>query len=128
MKQGMERLKIGQIVPAADPNSRSFLVKIPLYNSGQLISGMFGRIALPSGGRQETVLIPTSALIQRGELQGVYLVTPKVPHPIAILRWVKTGKQYNKEVEIISGLMTGDRIVTTNIKQLSDAQPINPQP
>ncbi len=40
---------IQQIVPVADPNSRSFLVKIPLTNSGRLIAGMFGRIALPLG-------------------------------------------------------------------------------
>lgn len=118
---------IGQIVPAADPNSRSFLVKIPLNNSGRLISGMFGRIALPSGGKQETILIPTNALIQRGQLQGVYVVnsaaTNEAPST-AVLRWVKTGQQHDGQVEIVSGLMTGDRIITTNITQLSDGQPI----
>jgi len=34
---------IQQIIPAADPNSRSFLVKVPLNNSGRLISGANGR-------------------------------------------------------------------------------------
>jgi RND family efflux transporter MFP subunit len=118
---------IGQIVPAADPNSRSFLVKIPLRNSGRLISGMFGRITLPTGGKQETILIPTNVLIQRGQLQGVYVVDPNTSSPIAVLRWVKTGQSRNGKVEIVSGLTTGDRVITSNIHQLSDGQQVEPQ-
>jgi RND family efflux transporter MFP subunit len=119
---------IGQIVPASDPLSRSFLVKIPLNSSLKLISGMFGRIALPLDGTEETILIPKNALIQRGQLQGVYVVDTSAQHPTAVLRWVKTGQQREKQVEIVSGLMKGDRIIATNINQLSDGQPINPQP
>ncbi|MBO3459623.1 efflux RND transporter periplasmic adaptor subunit [Aetokthonos hydrillicola Thurmond2011] len=119
---------IGQIVPASDPLSRSFLVKIPLNSSLKLISGMFGRIALPLDGTEETILIPKNALIQRGQLQGVYVVDTSAQHPTAVLRWVKTGQQHKKQVEIVSGLMKGDRIIATNINQLSDGQPINPQP
>lgn len=119
---------IGQIVPASDPNSRSFLVKIPLNHSGRLISGMFGRIALPLGETQETILIPTNALIQRGQLQGVYVVEANESQSTAVLRWVKTGQQHDGQVEIVSGLMAGDRIITNNIAQLSDGQPISAEP
>ncbi|MGI0484089.1 efflux RND transporter periplasmic adaptor subunit [Pantanalinema rosaneae CENA516] len=114
---------IQQIVPAADPTSRSFLIKIPLNNSGRLISGMFGRIALPHG-TQQAITIPVDALIQRGQLQGVYVVEDSSEQPTAVLRWVKTGKVQNDQVEIVSGLMAGDRIVTTNPQQLHDGQPI----
>jgi multidrug efflux pump subunit AcrA (membrane-fusion protein) len=115
---------IQQIVPAADANSRSFLIKIPVNNSGKLISGMFGRITLPVGGKQETILIPSKVLIQRGQLQGVYGVNTNDAQSTAVLRWVKTGQQRDGQVEIVSGLMTGDRIITSNINQLSDGQPI----
>jgi len=119
---------IQQIVPTADANSRSFLIKIPLNNSGKLISGMFGRIALPLGAKQDTILIPTNALIQRGQLQGVYVVNTNASQATAVLRWVKIGQQRNGKVEIVSGLTTGDRIITSNIGQLSDGQPITTQP
>ncbi len=116
---------IQQIVPASDPTSRSFLVKISLKNSGRLISGMFGRIVLPLDEKQETILIPTAALIQRGQLQGVYgIETNSSNQSTAALRWVKTGKSQNDQIEIVSGLMAGDRIITSNISQLSDGQPI----
>ncbi|MBL1177595.1 efflux RND transporter periplasmic adaptor subunit [Pantanalinema sp. GBBB05] len=115
---------IQQIVPTADPNSRSFLIKIPLSHSGRLISGMFGRIALPRG-TQPGIAIPANTLIQRGQLQGVYIVeTAGAEQPTAVLRWVKTGKVQDGQVEIVSGLTAGDRIVTNNINQLSDGQPI----
>ncbi|OYQ62965.1 efflux transporter periplasmic adaptor subunit [Pseudanabaena sp. SR411] len=115
---------IQQIVPAANAQSRSFLVKIPLNNSSKLISGMFGRIALPLGANRETLLVPTKALIQRGQLQGVYVVESTEEKAIAVLRWVKTGKPQNEQIEIVSGLKTGDRIITSNIVQLSDGQPV----
>lgn len=120
--------RIAQIVPAADPNSRSFLVKIPLNHSGRLISGMFGRIALPIGDQQTGILVPTDALIQRGQLQGVYVVETQAEHSTAVLRWVKTGKTHSDQVEILSGLTANDRIITSNIDQLSDGQPIAPSP
>jgi HlyD family secretion protein len=108
--------------------SRSFLVKIPLNNSGKLISGMFGRVALPIGATKETLLIPTTALIQRGQLQGVYVVEnvedKAISKTIAMMRWVKTGKTQDGQVEIVSGLKAGDRIVTSNIAQLSDGQAV----
>jgi multidrug efflux pump subunit AcrA (membrane-fusion protein) len=119
---------IQQIVPASNAQSRSFLVKIPLNNSGKLISGMFGRIALPIGATKETLLIPTTALIQRGQLQGVYVVEnvedKAISKTIAMMRWVKTGKTQDGQIEIVSGLKAGDRIVTSNIAQLSDGQAV----
>jgi RND family efflux transporter MFP subunit len=117
--------KIEQVIPVADPSSRSFLVKIPLNSAGRLISGMFGRIALPLGAQQDTILIPASALIQRGQLQGVYIVDTTGPQSTAVLRWVKTGEQRDGQIEIVSGLLNGDRIITDNIAPLSDGQPIS---
>jgi HlyD family secretion protein len=119
---------IQQIVPAADPKSRSFMIKIPLNNSGKLISGMFGRIDLPVGERKQTLLIPSEAMFQRGQLQGVYVFESRGEQSIAVLRWVKTGKTQNGQVEIVSGLMAGDRIITDQISQLSDMQPISVKP
>jgi RND family efflux transporter MFP subunit len=118
------RSTIQQIVPAADPNSRSFLIKIPLSGSDQLISGMFGRISLVLGEPQTTILIPETALLQRGQLQGVYVVDTEGTESVAVLRWVKTGEQEDGQIEIVSGLSTGDRLITNNITQLSDGQSI----
>lgn len=114
---------IQQIVPSADANSRSFLVKIPLNYADKLISGMFGRLELPRG-TQPGILIPHDALIQRGQLEGVYVVEPDAAQPTAMLRWVKTGKTQGTQVEIVSGLTEGDRIITSHLDQLNDGQAV----
>lgn len=112
--------KVKQIVPAADPNSRSFIVKVPLKNTGYLISGMFGRIELTRGTR-ETITIPVGALVRRGQLEGCYVVGPDNQ---AELRLVKTGKVRDGHIEIASGLVDGDRVITSHLQQLSDGQPV----
>ena len=44
--------KLVQIVPAADPASRSFLVKVELPADTRLRSGFFGRARFPRGERR----------------------------------------------------------------------------
>jgi HlyD family secretion protein len=112
--------KVKQIVPTADPNSRSFIVKVPLKNSGHLISGMFGRIELTRGSR-EAIMIPAHALVRRGQLEGIYAADANNQ---ANLRWVKTGRVQDGQIEIVSGLTNGDRIITSHLQQLSDGQSI----
>ena len=65
--------KVVQIVPAADSASRSFLVKIDLPADPRLRSGLFGRAQFSRGERQ-ALLIPRSAVVERGQLQGVYVL------------------------------------------------------
>lgn len=121
------RAAVSQIVPSADANSRSFLVKIPLPSSEQLIAGMFGRLLLPQTA-QPRMTIPTAALIRRGQLQGVFVVQLRTQQPTAMLRWVKTGKVHHDRVDVEAGLMAGDRLITSNLAQLVDGQPVTLRP
>jgi RND family efflux transporter MFP subunit len=112
--------KVDRLIPAANPNSHSFNIKIALSSSG-LISGMFGRLEIPGTTRQG-ISVPTTALIRRGQLEGVYAIDADNR---ALLRWVKTGKVHNGYVEIVSGLSSGDRVITSNLSQLQDGQAVN---
>ena len=100
--------KVVQIVPAADPGSRSFLVKLELPRDARIRSGLFGRAVFSHGTRQATVL-PGAAVIQRGQLQAVYVVDDS---QIAGLRYVTLGRSTAGTVEVLSGLMAGERIVS----------------
>ncbi len=99
--------KVAQIVPAADPSSRSFTVKIDLPSNPQIRSGLFGRAQFPRGQR-EAIEIPRSAVLSRGQLQGVYVVGSD---QLASLRYVTLGRASGGQVEVLSGLQNGDRIV-----------------
>jgi RND family efflux transporter MFP subunit len=99
--------KVAQIVPTADPGSRSFLVKIELPADARLRSGLFGRAQF-SRGKRPSLLIPQTAVVARGQLQGVYVLDP---NKIANLRYITLGKTTGSEVEVLAGLQEGERLV-----------------
>jgi len=99
--------KVVQIVPAADPASRSFLVKVELPIDTRLRSGLFGRAHFPRGERP-AILIPQSSVVERGQLQGVYVLDG---NQVAELRYVTLGKSAGVKVEVLSGLQGGDKVV-----------------
>ena len=105
---GTMKGKVVQIVPAADPGSRSFLVKLELPADTRVRSGLFGRAVFAHGTRQAVVL-PKSSVVQRGQLQGIYVVGSD---KIADLRYVTLGRAAGDKVEVLSGLQPGERVVT----------------
>jgi RND family efflux transporter MFP subunit len=101
--------KVVQIVPAADPASRSFLVKVELPNDSRLRSGLFGRAHFPRGERV-AIVIPRTCVVERGQLQEVYALDA---NEVAELRYVTFGKSVGEKVEVLSGLQDGDRVVAS---------------
>ncbi len=99
--------KVAQIVPAADPASRSFLVKLDLPSIPNLRSGLFGRVSIPKGSR-EILLVPRTAVLNRGQLQAVYVVGSD---QVAALRYITLGHLQDKSIEILSGIESGERLI-----------------
>ena len=99
--------KVVQIVPAADPASRSFLVKVELPGDARLRSGLFGRARF-SRGERSALLIPRTSLVERGQLQGVYVLDA---NQIAGLRYVTLGKSTGEQIEVLSGLQAGETLI-----------------
>lgn len=99
--------KVVQVVPAADPGSRSFLVKIRLPRDVRLRSGLFGRAQF-SRGERPALLIPRAAVVERGQLQGVYVVEA---NQIAGMRYITLGTPVGQQVEVLSGLVSGERVI-----------------
>jgi RND family efflux transporter MFP subunit len=99
--------KTSQIVPAADPGSRSFLVKIDLTADARLRSGLFGRARI-NRGQRPALLIPQTALVERGQLQGVYVVGANGE---VRLSYITIGARDAQRVEVLSGLQDGERVI-----------------
>lgn len=109
-----------EIVPAADPASRSYLVKIsiaPLSGDQQIIrSGLYGKARFITGQAQ-AISVPQSAVVERGQLTTVFVVDQS---GFARMRLVKTGKTYNERVEVLSGLREGEQIVVDGVTAVND--------
>lgn len=108
--------RVSEIVPAADPASRSHTVKIDLPFQPLLRSGSYGRASFAAGQRQ-AVTVPLRAVIERGQLVSVFVVDDS---GTARVRLIKTGKSYGDRVEVLTGLSEGERIVVDRIDAVSD--------
>ncbi|MGD0155676.1 MAG: efflux RND transporter periplasmic adaptor subunit [Terracidiphilus sp.] len=98
---------VAEIVPAADPSSHTFLVKISLPPSKQLRAGMYGTAEIPSGTRQ-AIVVAASAIVTRGSLPCAYVLDS---NGVAQLRYVTTGVTQGSLVEILSGISAGEKLV-----------------
>jgi len=100
---------IRQVVPAADPLTHQFLVKLSLPVEPEIMPGMFAEVRFTIGSRK-ALLLPAAAVIQRHGLHGVYLVdADNVLH----YRLIRPGRETDGRVEALAGLSDGDRIATT---------------
>ncbi|MBI4559553.1 MAG: efflux RND transporter periplasmic adaptor subunit [Candidatus Hydrogenedentes bacterium] len=113
---------VAEIVPAADPASRSFLVKVELPPAETLRSGIFGRAQF-AGIERPTMTIPATAVTERGQITGVFAVDER---GVAHLRIIRTGKRFGERIEVLSGLNEGDRVVIENVERVSDGARVEP--
>ncbi len=105
-----------QIDAGANPASRQFTLLVKVDNSNfEIKSGMYANVILEKG-KKESVVIPKSYLIERGQLKGVYTVNQNSE---VMLRWVRVGKSNSEGVEVLSGLGFGETIiaVSENIRE-----------
>ena len=109
---------VSQILPAGDPQTHTFMVKVDLPNTPGLKTGMFGRFQLDKG-TAPTILVPSSAVVERGELTGVFAIGSD---QVARLRWVKAGRRFEKQIEILSGVNVGERVLADGRRGVDGAK------
>jgi len=116
--------RVAEIVPAADPMSRSYTVKIdlPTEKATLLRSGLYGKARFRIGQRR-ALTIPRVALLERGQLTGVYVVEES---GIARFRLLTLGKAFGDRVEVLSGLTEGERIVVEHPQAVRDGDRVQP--
>jgi multidrug efflux system membrane fusion protein len=107
---------VSEILPAADPATRTALVRLELPAKGGLRSGLFGRIWIPAGRRQ-VLQVAREALVDRGQLQGVYVVGTD---NIARFRLIRTGATRPGGLEVLSGLSAGEQVVLAGVERVQD--------
>ncbi len=96
---------VDEIVPSADPVSRSILVKVSLPVLEGLFPGMYGKLKIRLEDRP-TVLILEAAVSDVGQLKTV--VVQKDGRWVR--RYVTLGERTDQGVEVLSGLSGGETI------------------
>jgi hypothetical protein len=114
---------VAEVVPLVDEKSRSFLVKIELPAREGLRTGLFGRAYFPSGARQ-VLALPEAAVISRGQVRSAFVV--EEDH--ARVRLVTLGAAREGMVEVLTGLVAGDRVIHPLPPGLRDGNRVEVRP
>jgi len=119
--------RITEIAPAADPVSRTFLMKADLLPgaAGGLRSGQFVRVRVPLG-EVETIEVPSGSVVRRGQMEMTFVFDPSAN--VVRQRLIRTGRVSDTGVEVLSGLAPGERIVAAPATGLKDGAPLVPVP
>ena len=95
------------IFPEAATPSSTFRARLDLpANALDLAPGMFVKVGLVIG-EADRLLVPASALVERGEVTAVYVIDAQGR---VALRYVRPGHRFGESVEILSGLAAGERV------------------
>lgn len=79
-------------------------------------SGMFANVKLHHG-TEEVVEVPSELIVKRGQLTGIWMVSPQDK---ALMRWIRPGRELNGKTEILSGVKSGERYITQHDARLYD--------
>jgi RND family efflux transporter MFP subunit len=106
---------ITEVVPSIDPASRSFLVKVAVRDK-DLKNGYYCKVSIPVGKKQ-ALFVPKKAVVEKGQLTGVYSVDR---NSVISYRLIRVGKPYGERVEVLSGLNSGDQVIVDGIEKAVD--------
>jgi hypothetical protein len=90
----------------------------------QVRPGMYANVMLPIAQTASSAKVATvakSAIVERGQLKGIYTVSNQ---KTALLRWIRTGRDFGNEVEVVSGLGLGEDYIVGDLSAVSDGRPV----
>jgi len=105
--------QVAEVLPASDPRSRSFQITLDLPEDPDLKAGLYARVYV---GQPEvpTVLVPEHAVVERGQLHGIFLLDEQ---NTLHYRLVRLGRVHGDQVEILAGLSPGMRYVASGAER-----------
>jgi HlyD family secretion protein len=113
---------VTNVAPTADSQSHTFAVQVtPLDEDHVLRSGMYANVSLLIDEKQETLLVPRTALTEVAGQETVYVVGDD---NTVEQRAVTTGLEEDGRIEILSGLTPGEQVVIAGHASLHDGSQV----
>ncbi|WP_299670611.1 efflux RND transporter periplasmic adaptor subunit [uncultured Polaribacter sp.] len=119
--------KVSEVSTSAKNTGGQYLVKINLEKTdATILSGMFTTVQFPMERKVKStlVLIPKEAIVTNGQLSGVYTTSES---NTALLRWLRLGRTYGNQVEVLSGLSADETYIISSEGKLYNGANISVQ-
>ena len=111
------------IDPRLSEDSRAVAVRARVPNEkGLLRSGLFARVRLTIGQKDQAILVPEQAIMPQGDRQFVYVVE----NGKASMCEIVLGQRRPGQAEVLSGLKAGDIVITAGLQKIGPGAPVTP--
>lgn len=109
--------KITQISQSSQSSGGQYLIKISIPDNEKkgIYSGMYVNVNIPvkeiaktTAAGENNILVPIESIINKDQLTGLYTISS---NHTALLRWVRLGKSFGNQVEVLSGLAKDERFI-----------------
>lgn len=112
---------VREVSPMADKATRTFKVRVSLIQPPEAIKlGMTASVMLPGNNAGPAISIPLAAIYNVGDKAAVWVVDEDT----LVLRLITIGNFGSDKVEVLSGLASGERIVTAGVHKLKEGQKV----
>lgn len=106
--------EVSELSASAQNTGGQYVMKVSLDETdAKILSGMYATVRLETENESNgktVVTVPSTALVHKGQLTGVYTLGQD---NVALLRWLRLGENYGNEVEVLSGLSKGDQYIVS---------------
>ena len=119
--------KVTEVSTSSKNTGGQYLVKVILDKTdAQILSGMYATVQFPVARKttSSAVMIPVQAIVKKGQLSGIYTVSHS---NTALLRWLRLGRTFGDQVEVLSGLSADEQYIVSAEGKLFNGAKISNQ-
>jgi RND family efflux transporter MFP subunit len=119
--------KVTEVSTSSKNTGGQYLIKVILDKTeAPILSGMYANVQFPVARKttSSAVMIPIKAIVTNGQLSGIYTVSQS---NTALLRWLRLGRTFGDEVEVLSGLSADEQYIVSAEGKLFNGAKISNQ-
>ena len=121
-RRGALPARVISVSPTVDPATRTFTVEVEVTDPrSELRSGMYASVAFQVERADDALIVPAAAICTRGGARGAFVVDGNV----ARFRALSTGIEDGPSVQVLDGLVGGERVVVDGNAFLEDGQRVS---
>ena len=117
--------RIATISPAADPETRLFLIEVSIPNDAAMLRpGMIATVELEAEHRTASLAVPLTAIVKSASGYGVFVAEEANGTTVARFRAISLGDLEGNAIRILDGVRRGDRVIVSAPSMLKDGEAV----
>ena len=119
------RGSVSYVAPRVREDTRTVDVRVAIDDSSmRLRPGLTALARIVTAHVDGAILVPSQAIVRSDAGPAVYVAVRDQDKSTAELRPIKTGERTSADVEVVSGLAVGDRVIIEGLARLKPGAPV----